>query len=118
MRMCKRVEGHSASGAAPRWTCEESAAGNRDSKAKPTEAVDQASNRWKDVVPCGLRPPGRPGRSLEQKIRVLVRRYRAAQRRRKQREAAGSKRLCMAAMLAECRRGYSPAGALRNPSSQ
>ncbi|HXP61471.1 MAG TPA: hypothetical protein VN829_13320, partial [Dongiaceae bacterium] len=49
-------------------------------------------DRLKAVVPCGLRPGGRAGRSLEQKIRVLVRRYRAAQRRREQSEAAGSKR--------------------------
>jgi hypothetical protein len=47
-----------------------------------------------------MRPVGRPGLSPEQKIMVLVRRYRAAQRRHKQKEAARSKRLRMAALLA------------------
>jgi hypothetical protein len=51
-------------------------------------------------VPSEMRPGGRPRPSLEQKIMVLVRRYRAAQKRHKQKEAARSKRLRRAEMLA------------------
>jgi hypothetical protein len=51
-------------------------------------------------APSEMRPVRPPGLSLEQKIMVLVRRYRAAQKRHKQNEAARSKRLGMAAILA------------------
>ncbi len=42
------------------------------------------------ATPSDTRPCGRPRRSLEQKIMLLVRSYRAAERRRRRIEAAGT----------------------------
>jgi len=63
------------------------------------QSLKQKGNRMKKV-PSEMRPVGRPGLSLEQKLMVLVHRYRAAQQRDKRQEAARSKRLRMAAILA------------------
>lgn len=45
------------------------------------------------------RPVERPRHSIEQKLMLMVHRYRAAEKRRKQKEAARSKRLRMIALF-------------------
>jgi hypothetical protein len=46
-------------------------------------------------TPSAMGPEARPRRSLEQKIMLMVHRYLAAEKRRKQKEAVRSKRLWM-----------------------
>ena len=51
-------------------------------------------------LPSPLRPAGHPRLSLEQKLMLVARRYRAAEKRRTQKDTAGSRRrhLCERAL--------------------
>ena len=51
-------------------------------------------------MPSEMRPFERPRLSLEEKIMLMIHRYRAAEKRRKQKETAHSKRLHLIALLA------------------
>lgn len=62
--------------------------GVQSSEAPEASLETTARNSPMKAILIGKRPGERPRLSLEQKVRLMVRRYRAAEKRRKRKEAA------------------------------